>query len=76
MHFPQTSTYAASTTLPCSCNSMPAQMSRTPVSQCMKIVVSTDDGNYLVNKVDCGDAYCRSSAQYAATQNWVGSLDQ
>ncbi|GJE97340.1 hypothetical protein PsYK624_135560 [Phanerochaete sordida] len=77
MHLPQTSAYAASAAAPCTCGSLPAQLARAPVSQCMKIVVSTGAGGaFLAEKVDCGSAYCRSSAQYAATQGWMGSLEQ
>ena len=33
-------------------------------------------GAFLAEKVDCGSAYCRSSAQYTAAQGWMGSLEQ
>lgn len=65
--------YAAA---PCTCASLAAQMAQTPVSRCMKIVVSTGGGSYMVDKVDCGSSCCRSSVQYAAAQAWMSSLDQ
>ena len=38
----------------------------------MKIVLSDSNGSYMVEKVDCGSACCRTSAQYAvANQGWI-----
>lgn len=76
MHSTQTSASASSFGSPCTCDSLPAQLSRTPVSRCMKIVVSTGGGSYMVDKVDCGSSCCRTSSQYAAAQVWMGGLDK
>jgi hypothetical protein len=43
----------------------------------MKIVLTDSDGAYLVEKIDCGNPYCGSSAQYAAAaQPWMSGIDQ
>ncbi|EKM53545.1 uncharacterized protein PHACADRAFT_259970 [Phanerochaete carnosa HHB-10118-sp] len=76
MHSAPTSAYATSSISPCTCTSLPAQLAHTPVLYCTKIIVSSGGSGQLVDTLDCGSAYCRSSAQYAAAQSWMGGLDQ